>query len=402
MPLTDLTIKKAKPTEKSYNLKDEDGLYLEVKPSGKKYWRLRYWIDYKENRMSLGEYPLVSLGEARDRRDAFRRKIKDGIDPVAEKKEAKAARSPALSFEGIAREWVANRADGVESRTSDTNLRRLELNVFPFLGSRPIKDITAPELLICLNRIADRGAKEVAKRVRVICSQVFRYALVTGRADRNVAEDLKGALPPCQKKHRPTITDPKAVGQLMLDIDNCKASHVVYCALRLAPLVFVRPGELRQAEWAEFDFAEALWRIPEARMKKVKGTRMQHIVPLSRQAIAILKDVKPVTGNGRYVFPSVRTPVRPMSDATLLVALRRMGYEKVEICTHGFRSMASTLLNEQGWPFDAIEKQLAHMPRDQVRASYNHAQYLPTRREMMQFWADYLDTLKTQALRGES
>lgn len=401
MPLRDLEIKKAKPKEKIYILKDEDGLYLEVKPSGKKYWRLRYWLDKKENRMSLGEYPLVSLAEARDRRDGFRRKIKDGIDPVVEKQEAKAALAPELTFEAIAREWVANRSDGVENRTSETNLRRLELNIFPFLGSRPLKDITAPELLVCLNRISERGAKEVAKRVRVICSQVFRYALVTGRADRDVAADLQGALPPRQKKHRAAITDPKAVGQLMLDIDNCTASHVIRCALRLAPLVFVRPGELRWAEWAEFDFADALWRIPEKRMKKVRNTQVQHIVPLSRQAIAILEEVKPVTGTGQFVFPSIRTAARPMSENTLNVALRRLGYEKAEMCAHGFRGMASTLLNEQGWHFDAIEKQLAHVPRDQVRASYNHAQYLTTRREMMQFWADFLDELKQKVLNGK-
>ena len=397
MALSALAVEKAKPKDKSYNLKDDDGLYLEVKPSGKKYWRLRYWIDYKENRMSLGEFPLVSLAEARGKRDEKRRMIKDGVDPVAEKKEARAATSPERTFEGVAREWIVKRENGVDEKTNTTNLRRLELNIFPFIGSRPINDITAPELLVCLNRIEARGAKDVAKRVRVICSQVFRYAIAVGKVDRDVAADLKGALPPRQKQHRAALTDPKEVGQLMLDIANCKASHVVYCALRLAPLVFVRPGELRHAEWTEFDFENALWRIPEKRMKKVKNTQVQHIVPLSSQAIAILKEVKPITGNGMYVFPSTRTASRPMSENTLNVALRRMGYEKAEMCAHGFRGMASTLLNEQGWNFDAIEKQLAHVPRDQVRASYNHAQYLPTRREMMQFWADYLNKLAQEA-----
>ena len=399
MALSALAVERAKPREKSYRLKDDDGLYLEVKPSGKKYWRLRYWIDYKENRMALGEYPLVSLGEARERRDEKRRLIKDGVDPVTAQKEAKAAASlsAANTFESVAHEWIAHRAEGVDAKTNDANLRRLEMNIFPFIGSRPITEITATEILACLNRVNARGAKEVAKRVRVICSQVFRYAIAVGKVDRDMAADLKGALPPRQKQHRATLTDTKEVGQLMLDIENCKASHVVHCALRLAPLVFVRPGELRQAEWPEFDFESAIWRIPEKRMKKVKNSQFQHIVPLSRQAMAILEEVRPVTGQGKYVFPSSRSFSRPMSENTLNVALRRMGYEKAEMCAHGFRGMASTLLNELGWNFDAIEKQLAHMPRDQVRAAYNHAQHLPTRKEMMQFWADYLTELKEKA-----
>lgn len=397
MALTDLAFKKAKPKDKAYLMNDGDGLHLEIKPSGKKHWRYRYWLNGKENRMSLGEYPFVTLEKARELRNEKKTLVANGIDPVAAKREAKAAVSVDHTLEGIAREWLKSRAEGVDEKTTSTNLRRLEMNIFPYIGSKHIKSVTAPDILACLNRTHARGAKEVAKRIRVICSQVFRYAIATGKAERDVAVDLIGALPPLPKQHRAALTNPKDVGRLMLDIDNCQASHVVHCALRLAPLVFVRPGELRQAEWSEFDFENALWRIPEKRMKKVRNSQFQHIVPLSRQAIAILEEVKPLTGSGKYVFPSVRTAVRPMSDNTLNVALRRLGYEKAEMCAHGFRGMASTLLNELGWHFDAIEKQLAHVQRDHVRAAYNHAQHLPTRKEMMQFWADYLDKLKEEA-----
>lgn len=398
MALTVLDVKNAKSKDKTYLLRDERGLFLEVTPQGNKWWRFRYSFKGKENRLSLGTASDISLKEARDRRDEARVMLANGINPSDARKQEKVESSPEFSFEGVAREWAASRVDGVDARTNETNLRRLEMNIFPFIGTRPIKDITAPEILDCLNRVSARGAKEVAKRVRVICSQIFRYAIACGKSDRDVAADLQGALPHRQKQHRAAVTKPAEVGQLMRDIDNCKASLVVHCALRLAPLVFVRPGELRQAEWSEFDFQDALWRIPEKRMKKVKNTQVQHIVPLARQALAILKEIKPLTGHGQYVFPSLRTSSRPMSDNTLNVALRRMGYEKAEMCAHGFRSMASTLLNELGWNFDAIEKQLAHVPRDQVRAAYNHAQHLPTRKEMMQFWADYLDELKNKAV----
>ena len=259
MALSDLAVRKAKPKDKLYLMKDEHGLSCAVSPNGNKFWRFRYWLNGKESRMSLGEYPLVSLLEARERRDEKRRLVADGIDPVAAKREAKAAVSVDHTFEGVAREWLKNRAEGLDEKTTSTNLRRLEMNIFPFIGSKHIKAVTAPDILACLNRTGERGAKEVAKRVRVICSQVFRYAIAVGKADRDVAVDLIGALPPRQKQYRAALTNPKAVGQLMLDIDNCMASHVVSCALRLAPLVFVRPGELRQAEWSEFDFENALW-----------------------------------------------------------------------------------------------------------------------------------------------
>lgn len=390
MALRDLEIKKAKPKEKSYNLKDEDGLYLEVKPSGKKYWRFRYWLNTKENRMSLGEYPVIPLADARQRRDEKRRLIADGIDPVLKNKEEKAATSQEHTLEAVAREWAARFAHTWTEGHAELTLRRLELNIFPYLGQRPIQEITAPELLQALRRIETRGALEVARRVRGICSMVFRYAVASGLAERDPAADLRGALAPPAKRHFATITDPKGIGQLMRDIDQCKASFPVYCALRLAPLLFVRPGELRHAEWAEFDLAGAEWRIPAAKMKM----RAAHLVPLARQAIAILEELRQLTGNGKYLFPSLRTSARPMSDNTVNVALRRLGYAKEELTGHGFRAMASTLLNEQGWNRDAIERQLAHGERDKVRAAYNHAEFLPERRRMMQAWADYLDMVR--------
>ena len=390
MALSDMAIKKAKPREKIYTLKDADGLYLEIKPSGKKYWRLRYWIDSKENRLSLGEYPLISLAEARSRRDDKRRMIKDGVDPVALVREQKAAVAPDKFFESVAREWAQKNAHRWTEGHAELNLRRLEMNIFPYIGKKPVGEISAPELLECLRRIEARGALEVTRRVRGLCSMIFRYAIATGKAERDVAADLIGACATPKKQHRPTITDPQEVGRLMQAIDGCAASAIVYCALRLAPLVFVRPGELRNAEWSEFNLEAAEWRIPAHKTKM----RSLHIVPLSTQALNILYELQPLTGDGRYLFPSVRTASRPMSDNTINVALRRIGYAKEEICGHGFRAMASTLLNELGWNRDAIERQLAHGERNKIRAAYNHAEFLPERRQMMQAWADYLDVLR--------
>jgi len=391
MALSALTVEKAKPKEKSYNLKDADGLYLEIKPSGKKFWRFRYWIQYKENRMSLGEYPLISLAEARLARDDKRRLIANGVDPVEKGKREKATASGANSFETVAREWAGKFSHTWTEGHAALTLRRLELNIFPYIGKRPIGEITAPEVLESLRLIEARGALEVTRRVRGICSMVFRYAVATGRASRDPAADLLGACAPPQKKHRAAITDPDAVGKLMRDIGNCQASLVVYCALRLAPLTFVRPGELRKATWPEFNLDDAVWRIPAPRTKM----RALHIVPLSTQALIILHELKPLTGNGMYLFPSVRTASRPMSENTINVALRRIGYGKDEMCGHGFRGMASTLLNEHGWNRDVIERQLGHCERNKVRAAYNHAEFLTERRRMMQWWAEYLDSLKT-------
>lgn len=394
MALTDAAVRNAKATDKTLRLKDERGLYLEVSPKGGKWWRLRYWLASKENRLSLGVYPDVSLKEARERRDEARRLIAKGIDPSAARKEEKAeVAAEALTFEHVAREWYERFKPKWSPSHSLDVIQRLEKNVFPSLGPRPIRDITAPELLAAVRLIEGRGAIESARRVLQMCGQIFRYAIATGQADRDIAADLRGALPPAREKHHASITDPKGVAQLLRAIDGYQGSFVAHCALRIAPLVFARPGELRHAEWSEIDFDKAEWRIPAEKMKM----REQHIVPLSRQAVAILRELQPLTGAGRYVFPSIRTSARPMSENTVLAALRRMGYTKDEMTGHGFRSMASTLLNEQGWNRDAIERQLAHGERNAVRAAYNFAEFLPERRRMMQAWADYLDKLKVGA-----
>lgn len=335
MALTILEVKNAKPKEKTYLLKDERGLFLEITPKGGIWWRLRYSFNGKENRLSLGTFPDVNLQSAREKRDEARNLLAGGINPSDTRKQEKIETSEEYTFQFVAKEWAGKFKNTWTEGHAELTLRRLEMNVFPYLGARNIRDISAPELLACLRRIEARGALEVARRVRGICSMIFRYAIATGKADRDVSADLLGALTAPKKQHRPTITDPKRVGQLMLDIDSCKASMVVYCALRLAPLTFVRPGELRNAEWSEFNFKDAEWRIPAARMKM----KEQHIVPLSTQSLAVLAELRPLTGNGKYLFPSLRTDARPMSDNTINVALRRIGYASDEICGHGFRGV---------------------------------------------------------------
>ncbi len=277
--------------------------------------------------------------------------------------------------------WEPNHGDRV--------LRRLERDVFPWIGNRPITEIMAPEILTALRRIENRGAIETAHRIQQNCSQIFRYAVATGRANRDPVVDLRGALQPVKERHYATITDPKAIGDLLRSINDYQGSFVTKCALRLAPLFFVRPGELRKAEWTEFNFVTSEWRIPAPKMK-MKAT---HIVPLATQAITILQELYSLTGDAKFVFPSIRSNTRPISDNAVLSALRRLGYSKEEMTGHGFRSMASTILNEQGWNRDAIERQLAHAERNNIRAAYNYAEYLPERRKMMQHWADYLDSL---------
>ena len=394
MALTAMAVQKAKPAGKTYVLKDERGLYLEVPIKGSFRWRIRYWFQGRENRLSLGTYPEISLAEARKRRDEIRTQLAQGINPAEIRKKDKRSNAGSNNFENVAREWVTKKANVWSPSHTETVLQRLQLNIFPYIGKQDISTITAPELLNVLRRIEARGALEVGRRVRGMCSMIFRYAVSCGLAERDPAADLIGAIASPRKKHHPSITDPKAVGQLLRDMEQCQASHIVYCALRLAPLVFVRPGELRNAEWGEIDLMAAEWRIPAHKMKM----RTQHIVPLSRQAVAILKDIQPLTSAGKYVFPSNRTGERPMSNNTINVALRRIGYTKEQMTGHGFRSMASTLLNELGWNRDAIERQLAHSERNGVRAAYNYAEYLPERRKMMQAWSNYLERLRADAL----
>ncbi len=392
-PLSDAKVRTVKPTKKPKKLYDGGGLFLLVTPSGGKLWNFKYRFEGKERKVAFGQYPDISINEARQRREQARTLLGNGIDPSATKKAQKtAATQETETFEIVAREWHIKFSPSWAPSHANKIIRRLELYVFPWIGSKPIKAVTAPELLTVLRRIEAKSILETAHRTKQICGQVFRYAVATGRAERDPTGDLRGALPPANSKHMATITDPKEIGGLLRAIADYRGSIVTRCALRLAPLVFVRPGELRKAEWREINLETAEWRIPAEKMK----TKAPHIVPLSRQASTVLQEINPLTGHDRYVFPSPRTNKRPMSDNAVLAALRRMGYTKEEMSGHGFRSMASTLLNEQGWNGDAIERQLAHVERNSVRASYNYAEYLPERREMMQAWADYLDQLANE------
>lgn len=391
MALTDVQIRNAKPKDKPYVLNDGRGLNLEISPKGGKWWRLRYTFAGKANRLSLGVYPEISLVQARERRDEARKLIAQGIDPAAERKAEKAEdQAQAETFQAITEEWFQEFRHTWTDSTAETIISRLRMDVFPFLGGKPIREITPPELLAVIRRIAARGAVETARRDLQKCGQIFRYAVATGRAERDVTADLRGAIPPPTKRHFASIHNPTEIGELLRAIDAYRGSPVTRCALRLAPLTFVRPGELRRAEWSEIDIDKAEWRIPAVRMKM----RELHVVPLSRQALEVLAEIHPLTGSGTYVFPGGRSFARPMSENAILAALRRMGYERGEMTGHGFRSMASTILHEQGWPSDVVERQLAHGERNKVKASYNFAQHLPERRRMMQSWADYLDALR--------
>ena len=393
MPLTDTAIRKAKPTDKTQRLYDGGGLYVELAPNGGKWWRLKYRHGGKEKRLSLGTYPDTGLADARAKRDEARKLLAAGVDPGEHRKAEKAAGEDraANSFEVIAREWIAKQSPTWAPSHGGKIIARLERDLFPWLGRRPIADITAKELLATVNRIADRGATETAHRALQNCGQIFRYAVVTGRMDRNPAADLKGALPPVKPGHLAAIVDPAAIGGLLRAIESYQGAFITKSALRLAPLVFVRPGELRQAEWAEIDLEAAEWNIPGHKMK----TGEPLLVPLSPQAVAILRDVYALTGRGRYVFPSPRSLSRPMSNNAILSALRRMGYGKDEMTGHGFRAMARTVLDEVlHFRPDYIEHQLAHAVKDPNGRAYNRTSHLPERRKMMAAWADYLDKLR--------
>ena len=373
---------------------DSDGLFLLVNPTGGKWWRFKYRFAGNEKLLSLGTYPEVSLKDARVRRDAERKKIADRIDPAVNRKAAKAAwlGKNANSFEIIAREWLGKKASLWSASNTYKTTRRLEVDIFPWLGNKPITDIIPPELLAALRRTETRGAVETAHRVLQTCGQVFRYAIATGRATHDPAADLRGALQSVKGGHFAAVTEPKAVGALLRALDDYQGSVVIRCALRLAPLVFLRPGELRKAEWSEIDFDKSEWGIPGERMKM----KQPHIVPLSCQAVETLKELHPLTGRGKYLFPSPRSSQRPMSDNAVLSALRRMGISKEEMSGHGFRAMARTVLDEvlHVRP-DYIEHQLAHAVRDPNGRAYNRTAHLDERRKMMQQWADYLQELRT-------
>jgi integrase len=395
MPLTDTKVRNSKPKSKQYKLFDGSGLFLIVSPSGGKWWRFKYRFGGKEKTLSMGTYPEVSLAKARERRDVARSQVADDIDPGHVRKASKAAKEQDKNtFEVIAREWHNKFAPTWTPGHAKTLLRRLEKNVFPWLGASRIIEIKAPELLMVLRRIESRGALETAHRIKNMCGQVFRYAVATGRAERDPSADLKGALPPVKSKHLAAITDPIKLGGLLKAIDGYEGAFVTKCAMKLTPLLFVRPGELRHMEWEEIDFEMAEWSIPAEKMK----IRQPHLVPLSTQAIEILKELKPLTGSGRYVFPGARTMLRPMSNNCVLAALRRMGVEKNEMSAHGFRATARTILDEVlQVRVDYIEHQLAHAVKDPNGRAYNRTAFLEQRREMMQAWADYLDGLKSGA-----
>jgi integrase len=393
MALTDTGIKKAKPITKPQRLFDGGGMYLEVMPTGGKLWRLKYRFGGKEKRLALGSYPDTGLKDAREKRDAARKLLAAGIDPSEYRKAVKAAgiELTTNTFEAIARQWFTLRSSKWVASHSDKVINRLERDIFPWLGSKPIKAITRAEILSALNRVVDRGAIESARRAGFNLAQIFRFAIDNEMADRNPAANLGSTLPSVETKHRAAITDVKEIGGLLRAMESYQGSLVTQCALRLAPLVFVRPVELRSAEWAEIDFDKALWTIPAEKMKM----RESHIVPLSKQAIEILKELHPVTGKGRYVFPSAHSPKRAMSNNAVLSALRRMGYTKDEMSGHGFRAMARTVLDETlHIRPDYIEHQLAHAVRDPNGRAYNRTSHLAERKAMMQQWADYLDTLK--------
>ena len=406
VPLTDIQVNKAKPKDKDYNIYDGGGLFLLVTTTGGKLWRFKYRFNGKERRVAFGSYPEISLADARKRREEARRLVANDIDPGEVKKAQKQAGEDraANSFEVIAREWYSRFQNQWTPGHAVKLLSRMEREIFPYIGAMPIEDVKALDVLKVLKRIESRGLLETAHRVKTIIGQVLRYAIAHGRrADRDCTVDLKGAIPPAIKKHFAALTDPKDVAPLLRAIDSFQGSFVVKCALLLAPMLFVRPGELRGMEWAEVNLDEAEWNIPVERMKLKNQTKQDrkgqfHLVPLSSQAVDILRDLHPLTGHSRYVFPCHRSPLRPMSENAITAALRRLGYSGSEMTGHGFRATARTILDEVlGVPPDIIEHQLAHAVRDVNGRAYNRTSHLPARRKMMQQWADYLDGLKVGA-----
>jgi integrase len=394
MALTDTAVRNTKPSDRPLKIFDERGLFLLVTPRGGKWWRLKYRFGGREKLLSLGVYPDVPLKLARERRDEARRLLAIGTDPSENKKANKAARQEraANSFEVVAREWFAKMTPNWVEHHGNRIIRRFERDIFPWIGSHAISDLTGPEVLSALRRIEGRGALNTAHRALQNCSQVFRYAVATGRAKRDPTSDLRGALPPVKGTHFAAVTEPAEVGKLLRVLDGYQGTFAVVCALKLAPLVFVRPGELRKAEWADIDFDEAQWRF------KVTKTDTPHIVPLSTQAVEILRDLHALTGTGRFVFPGARTNARPMSDNAVLAAMRRMGVTKEEMCGHGFRAMARTILDERlGFRVDVIEHQMSHAVKDANGRAYNRTAHLDERRKMMQTWAEYLGQLKSGA-----
>jgi integrase len=403
MPLTAVHLNAARPREKSYRLTDGAGMYLEVTPAGGRYWRLKYRFGGKEKRLALGVYPTVTLAEARKRRDRARELLSNGTDPGVAKQAVKRTQrlNAENSFEAIAREWWAKFSPTLSESHAKRNLRRLESHVFPTIGSMPVAEVDAPALLGVLRKLEARDTLETGHRVRSLVGQVLRYAIATGRATRDASADLRGALPQPQVRHHAAVLDPVALGGLLRAIDGYSGTAVVSAALKLAPLVFQRPGELRQADWGEFDLDAATWVIPSTRMKRTRAGKENgpdHIVPLSTQAVEILRQLHKLTGTGRFVFPSARGRDRCMSDMALQSAFRRMGIDSDTALPHGWRATARTLAVEAlGVPAEVVEMQLSHEVRDSLGRAYNRVQWLAERRALMQRWADWLDELKRGA-----
>ena len=388
--LSDVKIKSLKPLDKPYKAFDGQGLFLEVMPNGNKKWRFRYLYQGQDKRITLGTYPTMGLKEARTAAEDNRRLLAEKKDPLQERHTVIALPEKPLTFLDVAKDWEGQFLDELETATIKKKKIQLNGHVYPILGDLPIADITPVDILERLLRpIQAKGMLETAHRVKLLCSQIFRFAVAIGKIDRDPTHDLRGAMPSPKVKHRSTILDPAQISRLLNDLHTYNGHIVVQHALKLQPLVFVRPGELRHAEWTEIDWEEAQWRIPAHKMKM----KAPHIVPLASQALCIIESLHEVTGNHKYLFPGQRGIDRPMSDAAVNAALRYLGYTGDVITGHGFRAMASTILNEKGYNRDWIERQLAHSERDGIRAAYNYAEYLPERRKMMQDWADYLYSL---------
>ena len=399
MPLTEIKVKSIKPEEKTKRYFDGGGMYLEVTPKGGKYWRYKYRYSGKEKRLALGVYPDVSLKSAREKLFEARKLLDQDIDPSQHKQDKKLLRTEAAqnSFRAIAEEWIRKQASSWSEIHTNKVQRMLNKDLLPWLGTRPISEIAPRELLNVVRKLEDRGALESAKRTKQVAGQVFRYGVAIGVCERDPSQDLKGALATPVKTHRAAVTEPKEVGRLLLALDGYDGSPTVQAALKLAPLTFVRPGELRHAEWSEIDWGAQEWKIPSHKMK----ARADHIVPLSRQSLEALNEIQPLTGHRQYIFPSGRSPKRPMSNNAVLAAMRRMDIPKDQMSGHGFRAMARTILDEVlGYRVDWVEHQLAHAVRDVHGRAYNRTAHLEGRKEMMQHWADYLDQLKTEAQRG--
>jgi len=389
MPLTNTRISTSKPLKKPYKLADGGGLYLLITPTSSKYWRLKYRLHGKEKTLALGVYPEVSLKQAREARDEAKKLIKQGNDPVVKRKEEKQQRviDGTNTFEAIAREWHEHQKGLWTAGHATDVLSSLEKEIFPEFGYKPIREVQPLEILTAIRKIEKRGALDIAGRVLQRVRAVFRYAVQTGKLIINPATELTGVLKARKVRHQPALKA-EDLPEFLNKLDNYDGEPITVYALKFLILTFVRPGELRFAKWNEIDLAGKLWRIPAERMKM----RAEHLVPLSKQALAVLEDLKPLTGHRELLFPSRNGQGKPMSENTIIYALYRMGYHS-RATGHGFRATASTILNEQGWRPDVIERQLAHKERNEVRAAYHRSEYLPDRKKMMQWWADYLDKL---------